>query len=75
MRSVIDEIRMARGQKRSLEEQLARAQNLASVDELSAGVAHEINNPLGIISQEVQWIKHILTTETIGSVAPGQRFK
>jgi len=64
MRSVLDEIRRARNQKKSLEEQLARAHNLASVDELSAGVAHEINNPLGIISQEVQWIKHILSTGT-----------
>ena len=64
MRSVIDEIGRARGQKRSLEEQLARAHKLASVDELSAGVAHEINNPLGIIAQEIQWIKHILTTGT-----------
>jgi two-component system NtrC family sensor kinase len=64
MKSVMDEIGRARGQKRSLEEQLARTQKLASVDELSAGVAHEINNPLGIISQEVQWIKHILTTKT-----------
>jgi len=62
MRVVIDEIRRVRGQKRSLEQQLARAQNLASIDELSAGVAHEINNPLGIIAQEVQWIEHILTT-------------
>ncbi len=64
MRNVIDEIRRTRGQTKRLEEQLARAQKLASVDELSAGVAHEINNPLGIISQEVQWIKHILTTGT-----------
>jgi two-component system, NtrC family, sensor kinase len=64
MRVVIDEIRRVQGQKRSLEQQLARAQNLASIDELSAGVAHEINNPLGIIAQEVQWIEHILTTGT-----------
>jgi two-component system, NtrC family, sensor kinase len=64
MRVVIDEIRRVRGQNRSLEQQLARAQNLAAIDELSAGVAHEINNPLGIISQEVQWIEHILTTGT-----------
>ncbi len=33
---------------------------LSSVDELSAGIAHEINNPLGIIAQEIEWIAHIL---------------
>ncbi len=63
-RHLINKYRRARDQNRILEEQLARAQKLAPVDELSAGVAHEINNPLGIISQEVQWIKDILTTRT-----------
>jgi two-component system NtrC family sensor kinase len=71
-RGTINEIRRTRDQKRSLEEQLARAQKLASVDELSAGVAHEINNPLGIISQEVQWIEHILTTETADRLRENQ---
>jgi two-component system, NtrC family, sensor kinase len=62
IRSGLNEIKRARDQKKSLEEQLARAHKLAAVDELSAGVAHEINNPLGIIYQEVQWIEHILAT-------------
>lgn len=63
-RHLINEYRKARDQNHILEEQLAKAQKLAPVDELSAGVAHEINNPLGIISQEVQLIKDILTTGT-----------
>ena len=36
-------------QRRLIEEQIAQADKLASIGQLSAGIAHEINNPLGII--------------------------
>ena len=36
-------------QRRRAEEQIAQADKLASIGQLSAGIAHEINNPLGII--------------------------
>ena len=36
-------------QQRLTREQMAQADKLASIGELSAGIAHEINNPLGII--------------------------
>jgi PAS domain S-box-containing protein len=36
-------------QRRMAEEQIAQADKLASIGQLSAGIAHEINNPLGII--------------------------
>ncbi len=42
-----------------------RNQIFSSVDQLSAGIAHEINNPLGIIAQETQWLRHILKDEKI----------
>lgn len=36
-------------QQHVIREQMAQADKLASIGELSAGIAHEINNPLGII--------------------------
>ncbi len=36
-------------QRRLMDKQMAQAEKLASIGQLSAGIAHEINNPLGII--------------------------
>jgi len=36
-------------QRRLMEKQMAQAEKLVSIGQFSAGVAHEINNPLGII--------------------------
>jgi signal transduction histidine kinase len=35
--------------RKSMEQQMAQADKLASIGQLAAGIAHEINNPLGII--------------------------
>jgi len=52
-------------EKRWIEEQVCRAQQFATVDELSAGIAHEINNPLGIIAQEIEWTQHVLKSDSL----------
>jgi two-component system, NtrC family, sensor kinase len=43
-----------------LDERLLQSQKLAAIGELSAGIAHEINNPLAIIRQEAEWMQHLL---------------
>ncbi len=43
--------------------QFEHAAKLASVGELSAGIAHEINNPLAIIAEEVGLIKDLMNPE------------
>ena len=46
---LIDELKVAYDNLSNTEEQLRVAEKLASIGQLAAGVAHEINNPLGTI--------------------------
>jgi signal transduction histidine kinase len=48
-------------EKRGREARLRRAESLASLTTLAAGVAHEIKNPLGSLSIHVQLIQKALT--------------
>jgi two-component system NtrC family sensor kinase len=51
-------------QRRLIEEQIAQADKLASIGQLSAGIAHEINNPLGII---LGYTQLLIRNETAGT--------
>lgn len=57
------QVEKANEQKCILDAQLIQSQKLASIGELSSGIAHEINNPLAIIGQEVEWMRHVLMSE------------
>jgi len=49
-------------QQRLHQEQMAQADKLASIGQLSSGVAHEINNPLGIIQGYTQLLMRNTTS-------------
>lgn len=53
-------------ERRAAEARLRRAESLASLATLTAGVAHEIKNPLGAISIHLQLIQRRLGTEREG---------
>lgn len=58
--------------KRNREARLRRAESLASLTTLAAGVAHEIKNPLGSIGIHIQLIQRALAAEGIGEDASVQ---
>jgi two-component system NtrC family sensor kinase len=71
VRSLKSEIVRTAEQKCFLDQQLIQSQKLASIGELSSGIAHEINNPLAIMGQEVEWIRHLLR-EAEGGLGPSE---
>jgi PAS domain S-box-containing protein len=59
-------------EKRGREARLRRAENLASLTTLAAGVAHEIKNPLGSISIHIQLMQKAMAKnrELFGAASP-----
>lgn len=64
-RRAVAQIREVEQENKALGEQICRIEKLSVVDDLSAGIAHEINNPLAIIAQEAQWIQHLFKGESL----------
>jgi signal transduction histidine kinase len=54
-------IRASEQERCSLDAQLVQSQKLAAIGEMSAGIAHEINNPMAIIAQESDWMTHLMS--------------
>ena len=54
-----------------LKEQLARARHLSTIGEMTAGISHEIRNPLGIIKSSAAVLKKRMAAVDPGNGLPG----
>jgi len=59
----------------SMEQQMIATERLASLGTLSAGVAHEINNPLAIINESVGWMRLILQKDELAEMPRKKDFE
>lgn len=59
------DIRVLQQQLAELTEQLVRSEKLASIGQLAAGVAHEINNPIGYVASNLAVLKDYTNSLTL----------
>ncbi|MBF0472807.1 MAG: GHKL domain-containing protein, partial [Nitrospirae bacterium] len=62
-RKMIRFIELSEQQREKMNEQLIESGKLASIGELAAGIAHEINNPVAIMVEEAGWIQDLIKAE------------
>lgn len=65
---------MLKAEKKRLEEELRLADKMAALGRMAAGIAHEINNPLGIIKGNAQYLLGFLE-KSIFKVAKAEDIK
>jgi two-component system sensor histidine kinase HydH len=56
--------------RRKLEEKLRQAEHLSAIGEMTAGISHEIRNPLGIIKSSAQLLKKKMEKLDTESIIP-----
>ena len=62
-------IRRADKGKETMNQQIVETGKMASIGELAAGIAHEINNPVAIMVEEAGWIGDLLEEDAGPDVA------
>ncbi|RPH49723.1 MAG: sensor histidine kinase [Desulfobacteraceae bacterium] len=60
---MVERIAQADGEKELMNQQVIETGKLASLGELAAGIAHEINNPVAIMVEEAGWVHDLMEDE------------
>lgn len=74
-RRMAERIAQTDQEKQRLNEQMFQTAKLASIGELAAGTAHEINNPLAVIIEEAGWMSDLLQEEELQQTENYQEFR
>lgn len=64
LRSTVNSLEVANLELKKAQEEIIRAEKLASVGRLSAGIAHEIGNPIGIVMGYLELLKQKDTSDS-----------
>jgi two-component system NtrC family sensor kinase len=64
-RNVVRRIEKSDREREMMNVQVIEAGKLASIGELAAGIAHEINNPVAIMVEEAGWMEDLLEEEEL----------
>jgi two-component system NtrC family sensor kinase len=72
---IVKRIAKADQEKHTMDEQIVETGKLASIGELAAGIAHEINNPVAIMVEEAGWIGDLLEEEEFKESSNLDEFK
>ncbi len=74
-RYIIKLISSAETKSEAMNRQVIESGKLASIGELAAGIAHEINNPVAIMVEEAGWIEDLLEDEVLKETENLAEFK
>ncbi len=71
---LINRIAKSDAQQKLMDEKVLEAGRLASIGELAAGIAHEINNPVAIMVEEAGWLEDLMEDGDLDSPANQTEF-